>query len=134
MYEDIVFDSALEMRYYRDVILPHVKDGTITCLERQKRYVLQPTFFNNGKKVQPIVYKADFYVVDKDGKETVIDIKGCPDAAALLKRKLFWYVYPNLNYIWIGYSKADGGWCLYEDIISGRKQRKKDRKLKESME
>lgn len=133
VYGDIIFDSAMEMRYYRDVILPQISNGTIMHLERQKRYTLQPSFLHGGKKIQPIEYKADFYIVDKDGKETVIDIKGCPDAAALLKRKMFWYTYPNLDYVWIGYSNIDGGWVVYEDIIAGRKQRKKDKKkLKES--
>lgn len=135
-YDDIVFDSILEMKYYRDVILPSIKNGEIVCCERQKKYTLQPVFYHNGKCVKPIEYKADFYIVDKDGKESVIDIKGCPDSVAKLKRKLFWFTYPNLNYIWVGYSKIDGGWILYEDISHARAQRKKNKaqKLKEIKE
>lgn len=134
-YDGIVFDSAVEMKYYRDVILPMMSTGEIVYYERQKRYILQPAFNHGGKKVQPIEYKADFYTVDKNGKETTIDIKGCPDSVAKLKRKMFWYAYPNIDYIWIGYSKADGGWVTYETIIAGRKQRKKNKaKLKENKE
>ena len=134
-YGSIVFDSALEMRYYRDVILPKLESGDIKTCERQKSYILQPAFVHNGKKILPIEYKADFYIVDSNGKATVIDIKGCPDTTALLKRKLFWYRYPELNYVWIGYSKQDGGWVEYEDILAARRRRKKEKtKSKENKE
>lgn len=132
-YNGIVFDSAVEMKYYRDVILPAVNSGDIVHYEMQKKYILQPAFTRDGKKVQAIEYKADFFTIDKDGKETVIDIKGCPDNVAKLKRKMFWYIYPDLDYVWIGFSKIDGGWTTYEAIKAGRKQRKKEKaqKLKE---
>ena len=132
-YNGIIFDSVVEMKYYRDVILPSVESGSIIHYEMQKKYILQPPFVRDGKRVQAIEYKADFYTVDKDGKETVIDIKGCPDNVAKLKRKMFWYIYPDLDYVWLGYSKIDGGWTTYEAIKSGRKQRKKEKaqKLKE---
>ena len=132
-YDGIVFDSVVEMKYYRDVILPAVQSGEITHYEMQKKYILQPPFVRDGKKVQAIEYKADFYTVSKDGKETVIDIKGCPDNVAKLKRKMFWFTYPDLDYVWIGYSKIDGGWTTYEAINAGRKQRRKEKaqKLKE---
>ena len=124
-YEGIVFDSALEMGYYRDVIVPGLKRGEFISCERQKSYVLQDAFIRNGKKIQAIIYKADFYLINRNGEEIVIDIKGCPDSEAKLKRKMFWYVYPNIKYDWIGYSKIDGGWVLYETILQGRKSRKK---------
>lgn len=124
-FNGIIFDSVVEMKYYRDVILPRVESGEITYYEMQKKYILQPAFIRDGKKVQAIEYKADFYTVDKQGKETVIDIKGCPDNVAKLKRKMFWYTYPELDYVWLGFSKIDGGWTTYEAIKSGRKQRKK---------
>ena len=124
-YEGIVFDSAVEMKFYRDVVIPRLQDKTIVKCERQKRYTLQPSYVHNGKKILPIEYKADFYIVDAAGKETVIDIKGFPDAVALLKRKMFWYLYPNIDYIWVAYSRPDNGWCTYERMLEGRKQRKK---------
>lgn len=132
-YEGIVFDSAVEMRYYRDVVVPKMHDGSIVHCERQKSYILQPAYKHNGKKVLPIEYKADFYIVEKSGKETVIDIKGCPDSVAKLKRKMFWYLYPDIDYVWLGYSKIDGGWTTYEEILKDRKQRRKEKqKLKEN--
>lgn len=129
-YDGIIFDSSVEMKYYRDVILPEMEAGHIVKYERQKKYILQPSYMHNGKKVQPIEYKADYYVVFADGREQVIDIKGCPDAVAKLKRKLFWYVYPDIDYVWIGYSKIDGGWVTYEAIQNGRKERRKLKKAK----
>ncbi len=131
-FDGIVFDSAMEMRYYRDVITPQLASGEITHCERQKSYTLQPAFKHGGKSVQAITYKADFYTVDKYGKERVIDIKGCPDAVALLKRKMFWYLFPSIEYVWIGYCVADGGWTTYENILQGRRERKKLRRLKEN--
>lgn len=126
-FDGIVFDSAVEMKFYRDVVLPQMQLGNVVRCERQKRYILQPSFTHDEKKILPIEYKADFYIVDKNGNETVIDIKGCPDTVAIIKRKIFWYVYPDINYIWVGYSNVDGGWTTYEKIISGRKQRKKEK-------
>lgn len=134
-YGGIVFDSAAEMKYYRDVILPQIENGSIVCCERQKIYILQRAFYHLGKKILPIEYKADFYIMYSDGREVVIDIKGCPDAIAKLKRKMFWCVYPNIDYKWLSYSKIDGGWSTYEDVTNGRKKRKKEKqKLKESKE
>lgn len=48
----IVFDSELEMKYYRDVVLPKVNSGEIMKCELQKKYELQPAFKYNGKSVR----------------------------------------------------------------------------------
>ena len=129
-YNGIVFDSAIEMKYYVDVILPEMERGGIVECERQKKYILQPSYIRCGKKIQPIEYKADFYVVYANGTEQVIDIKGCADAVAKLKRKMFWFVYPDIDYVWLGYSRLDGGWTTYEAIQNGRKARRKLKKAK----
>lgn len=114
-YNGIVFDSELEKRYYVEVVLPKIDSGEIIICERQKKYILQPKLIKNGKSVLPIEYKADFYIKYKDNKESVIDIKGFPDQVALLKRKMFWYVYPEIDYKWIVYVKKYGGWIEYEE-------------------
>ena len=59
--DGIIFDSVLEMRFYRDVVLPQVGSGQITNVELQKRYELQPKFKHNGKTILPIYYVADFF-------------------------------------------------------------------------
>ena len=136
IYNGIVFDSAIEMKYYRDVVIPGLESGEIVNCERQKVYILQEKFQHAGKTISAITYKADFVVQYKDGSLCVVDIKGCPDNVAKLKRKLFWFKYPDISYEWIGYSKLDGGWTTYEKIQAGRKERKKikERNKKENKE
>ena len=124
-FDGIVFDSCMEMKYYRDVVLPLSRSGEILEYELQKPFVLQPKFHNGKKTVQPIVYVADFYIKYRDGKSEVIDTKGCADSAAKMKRKMFWFHYPDVDYRWITYSKIDGGWVDYDDLKKARKERKK---------
>ena len=66
----------------------------------------------------------------KDGTSQVVDVKGMADAVALLKRKMFWYRYPDLDYVWMTESKIDGGWLPYENVQAARKARRKERNLK----
>jgi hypothetical protein len=113
------------MQYYIDVVSPLVQSGDITDFELQKPYILQEKFIHEGKPIQAVKYVADFYVKYKDGHEEVIDIKGFADATALLKRKLFWYKYPEIDYYWLAYSKVDGGWIRYEDLKKARVARKR---------
>lgn len=83
-YNNIVFDSQLEMKYYRDVLCPAVESGEVTYFELQKKYELQPKYTHNGKTVLPIIYVADFYMEYADGHIEVVDTKGCPDSVAKL--------------------------------------------------
>lgn len=128
--DGIVFDSALELRYYRDVLLPLVENGDVVEYELQKPYELQPKFVHDGRTVQAIKYVADFYVKYADGREEVIDIKGFADATAILKRKLFWYTFPEINYIWTTFSKTDGGWIEYEALKKARAIRRREKMSK----
>lgn len=121
----IVFDSVMEMKFYRDVILPQAESGSITYYELQKPYELQPKFQYEGKNVRAIVYVADFYVEYEDGRKEVIDIKGAADSLAKMKRKLMWYKYPALPYRWITYSKKWGGWVDYEFVALKRRESKR---------
>lgn len=127
-YNGIIFDSILEMKYYRDVILPNVESGQIVKYELQKEYVLQPKFTRNNKSVLPIKYVADFYVVYNNGHEEVIDTKGMPDSVALLKRKMFWYHFPDVDYKWMTYVKKFGGWLEYDVVKKLRSEEKKTKK------
>lgn len=128
-YNGIVFDSVMEMKYYRDVLCPLMESGDVVRCELQKPYELQPKFIHDNRTVQPIKYIADFYIVFKNGYEEVVDTKGCPDSVALLKRKLFWFLFPDINYRWVCYSKIDGGWCDYEYVKKKRAERKHQKKL-----
>ena len=59
----------------------------------------------------------------------VIDTKGMPDATAKLKRKLFWYKYPDIDYQWVTYSKkyasGNGGWIEYDKLSKLQRDAKK---------
>ena len=129
-FNGIVFDSEMEMRFYRDFCIPKLEDGSVTHVALQVPYELQPKFRHNGFAVQAITYVADFVLTFADGHEQVVDVKGMPDSVAKLKRKLFWYVFPDKDYVWMTYSKIDGGWCTYETVQKNRKQRKKLKKEK----
>lgn len=119
------------MRYFRDVLCPKVESGEVTHYELQKVYELQPKYIHNGKTVLPITYVADFFIRYRDGHEEVIDTKGCPDSIAKIKRKMFWYIYPDTNYQWITYVEKWGGWLPYEEVNSLRKKAKLNKKLRE---
>lgn len=130
-YNNIIFDSQLEMKYFRDVLCPLAESGEVTKIELQKKYELQSGFIKDGKKVLPITYIADFYVEYANGHIEVIDTKGMPDNVAKLKRKMFWYRYPEIDYKWITYVKKYGGWLNYEDVKALRKEAKRRERIKE---
>ena len=115
----------MEMKYYRDVVLPQSRSGEIKRFELQKEYVLQPKYRRDGKLIRPIIYVADFYIEYADGRTEVIDTKGCPDSVAKIKRKMFMYQYPDTTYRWITYVKKWGGWCDYDDVNRLRKEAKR---------
>ena len=122
------------MKYYRDVILPLSRSGEIVRYELQKPYELQPKFHNGVKTVQPIVYVADFFIEYNDGHTEVIDTKGCSDSVARMKRKMFWYLYPNENYKWLTYVKKYGGWIDYDEVNRLRRAAKRAKQKDEERE
>lgn len=127
-FNEIVFDSAMEMKFYRDVVLPQVESGQIMYYELQKPYELQPKFTHDGKAVRAIVYVADFYIEYTDGRIKVFDTKGAADSIAKCKRKLFWYKYPDIDYQWITYVKKYGGWIDWDEAVKRRKEEKMKKK------
>jgi hypothetical protein len=124
-YEGILFDSEIEMKCYRDYLLPLKREGVVKEIALQPKFTLQPKYEKNGKKVLPIHYVADFEITYSDGRNLVVDIKGLPTSDAKIKRKMFDYVYPEKTLVWWSYSKIDGGWVDVETIEKGRKERKK---------
>lgn len=130
-YEGIIYDSELEMKFFRDVIQVGLKNGSVKKCERQVKFELQPKFEHMGEKILAINYVADFVVTYADDSVIVWDTKGLADATAKLKKKMFHYKYPNIDYRWIGWSKIDGGWLEYKDIEKARVKRKKEKKAKE---
>lgn len=128
-YKGVIYDSVLEMRYFKEVIEPLMETGFIADYEYQKPYILQNSFRRpNGKMVRAITYVADFVIHYSNGIDEVIDVKGMPTQDAKIKRKLFWGKYPDVEYKWISYSKKHGGWVDYDDLQQKRREDKKARK------
>lgn len=41
---------------------------------------------------------------------------------------MFWYVYPDVTYRWVSFSKRDGGWIDYDVLKKKRAARKREKK------
>jgi len=126
------FDSDLECRFYKEIILTGIADGSIHKCDLQVKYLLQPKFEKMGKKYRETSYVADFVIYYTNGDVLVVDTKGLPDAVSKLKKKLMDYCYPDLNYIWMGYSKKLGGWLEYSELEKRRKAEKAKNKINKS--
>ena len=91
--DGVTFDSKREASRYLE-LKQMVKDGTIKDLVLQPSFELQEGFTNSkGKKVRPIIYKADFSYTDADGQCVVEDVKGMETKDFKLKRKMFDFKY-----------------------------------------
>ena len=97
--DGIEFDSKKEAeRYMQLKLLERAK--LIKDLELQKSFELQPSFKKNGKTYRKIVYIADFYYFDNHlDKYVVEDVKGFKTKEYALKKKMFEYVYKDLELI-----------------------------------
>lgn len=97
--DGIVFDSTVEAEAWRILKLWEAA-GAITELEVQPEFQLEPGFMVDGKKVRAIKYRADFLFV-KEGRKTVVDVKGVQTQAFRIKAKMFKSRFPELVFeIW----------------------------------
>lgn len=94
VYNGIKFDSKKEMKRYVELKLLE-KNGAISNLELQPKFLLQPSYINaENKKIRAIYYVADFYYYDNEMKKYVIeDTKGIKTDVYKLKKKMFEYIY-----------------------------------------
>lgn len=92
------YDSKKESK--RAVELDYLeKIGKIKDLQKQVRFLLQDGYVNNqGKKIRPISYIADFVYTQND-KKIVEDTKGFRTEVYLIKKKIFMYKYPEYTFI-----------------------------------
>lgn len=127
-FDGILFDSELEMKCYRDYLIPLKESGEIKNITLQPKYILLEKFKKYGKVILPIYYVSDFKVEYSDGREIVYDAKGLPTESAKLKRKLFDSKYPDKTLIWIAFSAQDGGWLDFDYIQKCRRKRKQAKK------
>lgn len=126
----IKFASNIEKKYYDTVIVPGFKSGAILDYDLQRKYVLQEKFRHNGEAIRAIEYLADYWVKYADGHEEVRDTKGAGfliDTVAAIKRKLFYYKYPDVDFAWITWSK-ETGWIIWDEYIKLKRKEKKEKK------
>ncbi|VBB05591.1 Hypothetical protein LUCI_0801 [Lucifera butyrica] len=96
--DGILFDSEKEAAKYGELkILKLV--GEVVKFELQPAFLLQEGYFDQGKWVRPMVYRADFRVWYRDGRVVVIDTKGYRTKEYRLKKKLFRKKYPEIEFV-----------------------------------
>lgn len=95
--DGIKFDSILEANRYQELkILQRI--GEIKDLSRQVKFILQPSYKKNNKTIRAITYKADFVYFDLKKKKMIVeDTKGYKTEVYKLKKKIFEYVFPDLE-------------------------------------
>lgn len=93
--DGIKFDSKAEARYYEKL-----RDSGMSFMPLSGRYcsiqhdvILQDSFVLDGKKFQPVKYRADFVIFDGQKIIKVIDVKGYQDSFSKLKMKMFAFRY-----------------------------------------
>ena len=52
--------SKLEKRFYEDIVVTEMKNGTLKDYKLQQKYLLQPKFKYLGKTIREINYISDF--------------------------------------------------------------------------
>jgi len=132
-YKGIQYDSELELKFFKEVIEVGLEDRTIKDCQRQIKYELQEKCKYKGENILAIKYVADYVLTYADDSVIVWDVKGQADATAKLKKKMFHFRYPEIDYRWIGKSEKDGGWLEYKIIEQARAKRNKEKKLKEKL-
>lgn len=94
---NVFFDSKKEHNRYHELkLLERAKE--ISGLKLQPIFELQPGFKKDGKTYQKITYKADFTYFDNRLNQIVVeDVKGFKTEVYKLKKKMFEYIYENLE-------------------------------------
>ena len=95
--DGITFDSKKEAQRYAELKLLE-RAGIITELQLQPTYILQEAFDAGCVKIRAIKYRGDFRYIE-DGKVVVEDTKGYANPLYLLKKKMLFYKYPDINFI-----------------------------------
>ena len=95
--DGIKFDSQKEGRYYKQLKLME-RQGLIKDIKLQVKFELQPKYKKNNKTIKAINYIADFTYYDLNkGKTIIVDTKGYRTEVYKLKKKIFEYIYPDLE-------------------------------------
>ena len=74
--DGLKFDSKKEAKRYQELKLLQ-RAGEIERFDHQVEFILRPGFTDNeGKRIRPRVYVADFVLYLKDGTRIIEDVKG----------------------------------------------------------
>lgn len=140
--DGIVFDSKMESEYYK--YLKELKEqGIVTDFKLQPEFLLQdkfivvdgqviegshPDFLKLKRKhkvptTQAIKYKSDFEVHYADGHIEIVDTKGIETADFKIKKKMFAYKYPTLDFRVI--IKTKDGWIPYDEYQKNKRLKTK---------
>lgn len=111
----IQFDSIMESRYYIHLLML-LEDKKIKSFERQVTIELQPKFKDfSGKTILPIRYIADFIITHNDGSKTVIDVKGVETPEFKLKKKMFMFKYPDVQFLCVRWYAKEQKWITLNE-------------------
>lgn len=94
--DGIIFASKREAQRYI-ILRAKAREGLITDLILQPKFILQDKFRYEGKGVREIAYLADFQYVDSDGTTVVEDSKGFRTEGYAIKAKWFICKYAKPN-------------------------------------
>lgn len=125
--ETLTFMSKLEKRFYEDVVVAGMENGTLRDYKLQVKYNLQEPFKYMDKTIRAIDYISDFDLYYTNGYFEVIDTKGLATADSKIKAKLFKHKYPNIVLRWLSWTKATG-WIEYDELQRLRREAKKCKK------
>jgi len=96
--DGVRFDSRAEARRYAELKLLEMA-GEISGLAAHPRFVLQAAFRRGAELVRAIEYEADFqYQETASGATVVEDVKGVETEAFRIKRRMFLYNYPGVEF------------------------------------
>lgn len=96
--DEFTFDSKKEAQKYEELKLLK-RAGEIVDFELQPSFLLQDGFrTRDGRKILPIIYRADFKVIYPSGRVVYIDTKGHRTKDYLLKRKMLLFKYPEIDF------------------------------------
>lgn len=96
--DGFIFDSKREASYYQELKYRKMA-GEIKDIKLQPEYELQPRFRHGKHTIRPITYTADFEIILANGKKQVIDVKGFKTEGYKMKKKLFMYKYPDVEFL-----------------------------------
>lgn len=126
--DGIKFDSRMEANYYLELKLM-LNKKQIVSFKRQPHFELAPAGKTSwGQQYTKVVYTPDFLVEYPDGHVEAVEVKGRETEAFGVRKRLFYYLYPNIMLKIITYSTSYG-WIELSELKKKRSLRRKLKKV-----